>query len=174
MKTYVKLLTLISLLACATPVAAQTYNTTTTLSTAITDRTCNSRTLNIASTTGWSAGMQFYIDHELFNVNSVVSSTQVTATRCVASTSAELHTASSVVIWGPASMFQIGDTDGQGRATYGACTATNYQYLPIVNVVNGNVWLCRAFGSSAPTTSTQWTGTNSTFLTYNSLLTKLP
>jgi hypothetical protein len=165
---------LLGLMLCAAwPAAAQTYNTTTTLTNAITDRNCTNRTLTVGSTSGWSAGMQFYMDSELFNVNSVPSSTTVVASRCVSSTPPELHAASSVIFWGPVSMFQVGPTDGLGRKLFGRCTVTDYAYLPLIDILTGDVYLCRAFGTAAPNTSAQWTRTNNQLVTYNSLLKNL-
>jgi hypothetical protein len=161
------------LMALTGSASAQTYNTTTTLTTAITDRNCTNRTLTVGSTSGWAAGMQFYMDSELFNVNSVPSSTTVVASRCVASTPPELHAASSVIFWGPVTMFQVGATDGLGRKLFGRCTVTDYAYLPLIDILTGNVYLCRAFGTAAPNTSAQWTWTNNQLGTYNSLLKNL-
>lgn len=174
MKTLTRCLVAIALLVgCATLASAQTYNTTTTLTTAITDRNCTNRTLTVGSTTGWTAGMQFYMDAELFIVNSVPSSTTVSSQRCVASTAPQLHSASSVIFWGPASMFATKDTDNQGRKLFGACAASDYAFLPLINTQTGDIYLCRAFGTAAPNTSAQWTITNNQLVTYNSLLKNL-
>lgn len=172
MKT-LRLLTVLALLTGFAGLAsAQTYNTTTTLTNAITDRVCTNRTITVGSTTGWTAGMQAYIDWELFIVNSIPSSTTAVVQRCVSSTPPQLHSASSVVFWGAASMFAQRDTDNQGRKLAGACTASDYQFLPIIDVTTGRVYLCRAFNSSGVTPA-QWTWTNSQLGTYNSLLKNL-
>lgn len=174
MKTLFRSLIAITFLMALTGSAfAQTYNTTTTLTNAITDRVCSNRTITVGSTTGWTAGMQAYMDSELFIINSVPSSTTAVVQRCVSSTPPELHSASSVIFWGPSSMFAIRDTDNQGRKLFGACTASDYQYLPIINVLTGDIYICRAFGTSAPNTSAQWTVTNNQLRTYNSLLKNL-
>lgn len=161
------------LLGLAVSATAQTYNATTTLTTAITDRTCNNRTITVASTSGWVAGMQAYLDSELLNINSVPSSTTAVVARCTASTPPELHAASSVIFWGPVTMFQIGATDGQSHRLFGRCTVTDYPFLPLIDILTGNVYLCRAFGTAAPNTSAQWTWTNNQLGTYNSLLKNL-
>ncbi len=173
MKTLTRLIVALTLLiGWADVVAAQTYNTTTTLSTAVTSRTQTNVT--VASTSGFVNGYVLYIDHEAMTVSSFNSTTGVVQVfRGAAGTGSALHSASSVVFWGVPSMFQNGDTDGQGRPTFGACTASNYPFLPVINVINGNVYLCRGFGTSAPSNAAQWTMTNSANWTYNSLLKNL-
>ena len=161
------------LVTCSGLVSAQTYNTTTTLTNAITDRTCNTRTMTFGSTSGWVARMSIFIDAELFIIQSVTNSTQAVMERCSPPTAPTLHSASSVVFWGPNSMFQQGATDGQGRRLFGACTVTDYAYLPIIDITTGNVYLCRKFGTAAPNTAAQWTWTNNQLGTYNSLLKNL-
>lgn len=172
MKTlYRSLVAIALLLVFAGHGFAQTYNTTTTLSTAVTAR--NQTNVTVASTTGFVNGYVLYVDHEAMTISSFNSTTGVVQVfRGAAGTGAALHSASSVVFWGVPSMFQNGDTDGQGRPTFGACTATNYPFLPIINVINGNVYLCRAFNSSGITPA-QWTMTNSANWVYNSLLKNL-
>lgn len=175
MKTHLmrSLLVLALLVGLSSVAAAQTYNTATTLTTAITDRTCNTRTLTVGSTAGWVARMSVFIDAELFIIQSVTSSTQAVVERCSPPTAPTLHAAASVAFWGPNSMFVQGATDGLGRRLFGRCTVTDYAFLPLIDITTGNVYLCRAFGTATPNASAQWTWTNNQLGTYNSLLKNL-
>lgn len=180
MKTLIRFsIALALLVGLGSPAFAQIYPATTTLSVAVTSTSQTTVTLASVTGTGFSNtnGWELYMDGEAMTL---VGSTPCNTTTKVCrvargqnSTIATKHPASAVVIQGPPYMFQTADVDGQGSATTGACTASNYLYLPIVNVRTGNVWLCRATGSSGVTTASYWTGTNSRNLTYNSLLTNL-
>ena len=172
MKTLMRFTLLLTLLVGrALPVAAQTYNASTTLSQAVTSYTAT--TITVASVTGMAVGNFVYVagGNELMQITAINTTTKIlTVTR---STRPALHPTSSVVFWGPATMFVNGAVDGQGHPLYGSCTATNYPYLPLIDRVTGNVYLCRAFGTSAPNTTAQWTWTNAQLQTPNSLLKNL-
>lgn len=184
--TLVRLL-LVALLAVGSllPVGAQTYLTTTTLASAVTSLTTS--TIFLTSTSGITAaycggsvqGCGLFVDREYMTVTSVPVSGQVNVTRGAASgTTASTHLTGRVVIIAPQSAFSGSDYDGTtGRSPGGPCTATAARYLPVVNITNGNVWLCRpgvASVNGSVTTSSTWVATNTAPITYNSLMTVLP
>lgn len=151
MKKLILILTLLTL--AAVPVSAQTYLTSTTLSSAVTSPTQTQ--IVVASATGIAAGGALYVDHELMIVTAV-SGTTITVTRFQAPNT---HAASSTVIIIPAAARATALVTRDPRA--GSCTLTDYQYLPIINTDTGNVWLCRYIGT-AVTASRVWAATNIT------------
>lgn len=155
-------------LVAGRPAAAQTYNTSTTVATAVTSYTNTS--LAVASVTGMAVGNYVYVDHELMRITAINTTTKILTV--VRSQTPSLHSASAVVFWGPGSMFVSGPVDNQGHPLSGACTASNYPYLPLIDVNTGNVYLCRAFNASG-VTAAQWTWTNQQNGTLNSLLKNL-
>lgn len=187
MKTLIRLI-LASALAVGllvAPVSTQTYLTTTTLASAITSLT--STTVFLTSTSGITAaycggavtGCGLFVDREVMSVTSVPVSGQVQVTRAAYSgTTASTHLSGRVVIIAPLSAFSGSDYDGTtGRTPGGPCTASANKYLPVVNVTNGNVWLCRpgvASVNGSVTSSSAWVATNTAPITYNSLMTVLP
>lgn len=145
------LFTLLVVLALAAPVSAQTSLTSTTLSSAVT----NSQSfVVVASATGVAVGGALYVDHELMKVTAV-SGTRITVTRQQAPAA---HAASSTVIVVPVAAVPLALTTVDPRP--GACTMSNYQFLPIINTDSGNVWLCRFIGTAV--TSRVWAATNIT------------
>lgn len=172
MKIMLRLTLLCTLLVgLALPARAQTYNASTTLSQAVTSYTAT--TITVASVTGMVVGNYVYVagGNELMQITAINTTTKVlTVTRA---TRPAKHPTSSVVFWGPGAMFVNNAVDGQGHPLYGSCTASNYAYLPLIDRVTGNVYLCRAFGTSAPNTTAQWTWTNAQLQTPNSLLKNL-
>lgn len=151
------------------PAFAQTYLTSTTLSNAT---NASQSTLVVASATGIAAGGALYIDRELVDVRSV-SGTTITVVRGTAGTVANSHGASRTVIIVPAAAKAsvITAVDPAGSAGVGTCTVTDYAYQPILNVTNGNVWLCRY--TAAAQSARVWAATNNVLITYNSLLLNL-
>lgn len=145
------------------PVTAQTHLTSTTNSTTMTQ---TSTTVTLASVTGVAAGGALYIDRELMGVRSV-SGSVVTVQRGLAGTVANAHGVTRTVIIIPAAAVPLVTTsvDPVGTAGVGTCSPTDYRYLPIINVTNGNVWTCRWLDSVR-----QWAATNATLITYNSLI----
>lgn len=164
------------------PISGQTYLTTTTLAAAITSLSVNR--IALTSTAGITAaycggsvqGCGLYVDREYMTVTSVPVSGQVNVTRAAAGTTGSLHASLRTVFIAPQSAFSGSDYDGlTGRSPGGPCTATNHPYLPIINVTNGNVWLCRpgVVSVNGSTTASAWVATNTSPITYNSLLTSL-
>lgn len=147
---------LLAFVAPALPVSAQTYLTSTTLSAAVTST--SQTTINVTSATGFTVGYTLYVDGEAMSITSV-SGTTIGVFRGVVGTTARTHASASTVIVGPPPAFTTADPGP------GSCTVANQAYLPIVNTVNGNVWMCRGVAGVV-----KWTATNSRFLTYNSLL----
>lgn len=146
--------------------SAQTYLTSTTNSAAI---SASQTTFAVASATGIAAGGALYINREYMTVRSV-SGTNITVTRGQAGTVANAHGASQTVIIIPAAAIPTVVTSVDPAATVGVgtCTLTDWQYLPIINVTNGNVWMCRY--TAAAQSSRVWAATNNVLITYNSLL----
>jgi hypothetical protein len=153
----------------AVPAAAQTYLTSTTLSNAI---TASQTSLVVGSAAGIAAGGGLYLDREYIAVRSV-SGTTITVVRGQSGTVANAHGASRTVIIVPAAAVAtvISSNDPTPVAGVGNCTPGNYQYLPILHVTNGNVWLCRY--TAAAQTARVWAATNNVLITYNSLLINL-
>lgn len=148
------LFVLVALLAfAAVPVSAQTYLTTTTTSVAITSTTQD--TFTLTSATDVEVGGALYIDHEVMNVVAV-SGTRVTVTRNQAPTT---HVTSSRVIIAKraqkAATFVAHETASR---FVGSCTAASQNFLPKIDVVTGDVFLCRDVSTS--NAGAQWTRTN--------------
>lgn len=166
------------------PLPAQTYLTTTTLASAITSLTTT--TVFLTSTAGITAsycggsvsGCGLFVDREVMSVSSVPVSGQVNVTRgAYSGTTAATHLSGRVVFIAPLSAFSGSDYDGtNGRTPGGPCSAAANKYLPVINVTNGNVWLCRpgvASVNGSTTSSATWVATNTSPITYNSLMTNL-
>ena len=99
------------------------------------------------------AGNWLYVDREAMRVVSI-SGTRVTVARGVGGTFAAAHATSAVIFTGPANYYQSADP---GLL---ACTVATMQFRPWINVLNGNVWLCK---------SSVWTATNTMPITFNSI-----
>lgn len=153
----------------AVPVSAQTYLTSTTLSSAV---TASQGTVIVASASGIAAGGALYVDREFMLVRSV-SGTTITVARGQMGTPGNAHGASRTVIIFPAAAIATAavTTDPSPVNGVGTCTLTEHRYQPIINVLNGNVWLCRY--TAAAQSSRVWAATNETLITYNSLLLNL-
>lgn len=160
---------LIVALLGAVPVSAQTYLTSTTNSAAI---SASATTFVVASASGIAAGGALYINREYMTVRAV-SGTTITVTRGQAGTVANSHGASQTVIIIPAAAIPtvVAQVEPAGTAGMGACDITAFQYQPIINVANGNVWLCRYTGATQ--SFRRWAATNEVLITYNSLLINL-
>ena len=148
------------LLLSAVPASAQTYLSSTTLSSAVSSE--SQGYFLLASTANVSVGDFLYVDNELARVTKIPVSGRVELIR---ETLPQQHlSGATVVIVKPAATI--------GYDPVGKCTAASYRYLPLINVNNGNVWLCRptVIGGSNVTV---WMGTNPRILTFNSLLLSL-
>jgi hypothetical protein len=147
---------LVLLILSASGLQAQTALTTTTLNTALTDT--SGTLVSVASATGITApgvgaGLTYlYIDNEAMSVRAV-SGTNITVSRGQTGTRANTHAANQVIYVIPAVAAQTNLTTVDFG---GSCTATSYQYLPIINVKTGNIWNC-----VATTSGTMWQGWNS-------------
>lgn len=186
MKTINRLILALALACLAiVPLPAVTYITTTTLSAAVTSLTTNR--ILLTSTAGITAaycggsvsGCGLFVDREYMTVTSVPVSGTVQVTRAAGSgTTSSTHLSGRVVMIAPQSAFSSSDYDGTtGRTPGGPCTTSDYPILPVVNITNGNVWLCRpgvASVNGSTTASSTWVATNTSPVTYNSLLTVLP
>lgn len=158
---------LVLILAWAAPSLAQTYLTTTTLVNAITTTTQSSIVVLSASTI--EVGGMLYMDHEAMGVLSV-SGTLIGVSRGQQGTAAAPHAAgtaanggATVIIAPKAALAGSGpyglSAFGQSDPPAGVCTTAPYRYLPIVNVVTGNVWSCRWVGTGTQTAKV-WAATN--------------
>ncbi len=156
-------------LMLSSTVFAQTYLTSTTLSNAV---NATQTTLVVASASGIAAGGGLYIDREFVTVRSV-SGTTITVNRGQSGTVANSHGASRTVIIAPAASLPtvITAVDPAAAAGVGTCDITAFQYQPIINVTNGNIWLCRY--TAAAQSARVWAATNNVLITYNSLLINL-
>lgn len=147
---------LLALILSAVPLSAQTYLTTTTLSSAVTSISAD--TIVVASATTAVAGGYVYIDHEAMLIISV-SGTSLRVARGQSGTGGATHaSAATVIIFPLAALTGSLPAFGQADPPYGTCTPGNQRFLPIVNVVTGNVWLCRYIAAAA--VSRTWASTN--------------
>lgn len=111
---------------------AQTALSETTLSAAV---TAQQNFVTVASATGAVAGGGLYVDREYMTIaQSYVSGTRIPVVRAGAAVS---HAASMPVYIAPAVAFVNRDYDG-------SCVAAEQDYLPKVNVSNGNIWDCNS------------------------------
>lgn len=152
-------LTLVLILGLAGPSLAQTFLTTTTFVTAV---SATADTVVLTSATGVAVGGVLYADHELMNVMAV-SGTSVRVSRGQLGTAGAPHAGGStgaIVIVAPRAAQQGAlAAIGQSDPPAGSCTTSGYPYLPIINVVTGNIWSCRWVGSGT-LTQKQWAATN--------------
>ncbi len=120
----------------------QTAMTTTTLSTAITSPT----TVNVmlASATNVSAGGFIYMNGEVMRVaGSYSSGTTIPVIRGASGTNALTHPTVGTVVY----IVAPGNQARAGFITYdlhGSCTAANQTILPVINVLDGKVFDCKA------------------------------
>src|SRR2546425_5658995 len=122
---------------------SQTTTTQTVTSAAM---TATQTTIAVASSTGFTAssGTQSYnawVDGELLKILSQVgTSTTWNVTRGLSPTRGVAHPTGSVVFVGPA--VATGPFVMQDQFPGSSCTATNFQYLPLINVRNQTIWSC--------------------------------
>ncbi len=134
-------------LACApAPASAQTTTTSTTLNAAMTR---GDTSINLASSTGVTASglgpvTGGYIDREYITFTTNVSGNIWNVKRGVGGIQSS-HLSGALVWIGPPSVFDLGPNDRQG-----ACTATLFQYLPLVEVRSGQLMNCDANGKFTP------------------------
>lgn len=151
-----------ALLVSVSPIQAQTATTQTILSAAVTS---NATTMTVASITGMTAGTTaLYLDGEYVGIRTVPSTgTTIGVNRGQSGTRAVAHTAGEVVWVGPTgqpSPFQT--LDGfPGMPAPGSCTSTSITYLPVINVVNGNIWDCQTLTTAAGASVTNGTTVSS-------------
>jgi hypothetical protein len=136
MKTLKNLFVLcVALLCLSIPAWAQTDTTNTTLSSAVTST--SSQTVRVTSATGFTAGSTFaFVDHEQMEVLAV-SGTAITVRRGSGSTVAAIHASDARIYVGPFSAFVSWVID-----PVGACTGSNYPYLPVLNTRTGSRYNC--------------------------------
>ena len=154
------LVALLLAVSLAYSVSAQTILSTTTLGAAVTN---NATTIRVAAITGITANTGLWVDQEFMTVTSTpaVGTLTVNVFRGAAGTKAAAHASGVTVTLGPQFAFQSTDPP------WGACTRSQQQYLPWINVSNGNMCSC----DQLYTSYTQWRCTNSQPLVYNSTLT---
>lgn len=137
-------ITLLALLLTAGSAFAQTALTTTTFSAAVADT--SSTGVSITSTTGITAPgtganlTYLWADWELMQVRTVNTTTStLSVIRGASGTRASPHNTNTLVYVIPALAAQTNLTTVDQSGT---CTASTYQYLPIINIRNGNIWNC--------------------------------
>lgn len=123
---------LVAALSFPVSTQAQTALNETTLSAAV---TAGQNFVTVASATGAVAGGGLYVDREYMTIGSgYTSGTRIPVVRAGAAVS---HAASVPVYIAPAVAFVNRDYDG-------SCVAAEQDYLPRVNVSNGNIWDCNS------------------------------
>lgn len=139
---------------CWEPLAAFTQLTSTTLSAAVTSE--SAQTITVTSATGIAVNTTaLFVDWEYMTVRGV-SGTTITVTRGAAGTRAAQHISGATVVIGNPNAFVSVDPAGK-------CLIANVLYQPVINIRNGNWWLCRGATASA-----QWQATNVVNIVYNS------
>lgn len=173
MKTLTKIAIAIGLLSASA--FGQTVLSTTTLGAAITSTTSTSITLTSTSTmqtkgANGQVNTCFYVDKELFGVDTVVSSTVVTVQqrgRGCGALGASSHptthlsgakvyfaiTATSGSVTTLASTL-IGRNQDYTAQNYGSCTSTTELALPRIYIFSGDIFQCYRTGAAA--TTGQW------------------
>lgn len=142
-------------LLASVPVSAQTYLTTTTTSAAIPAGVVPNQTIIVSSATDIEANGSLFIDHELMGVVSVTG-TRITVSRV---TNPTAHVSGSRVIIAKASQkASTMLTHERTLKLVGACTAAQQDFLPKIDTLLGNVYLCRDTSTSG--VGAQWTYTN--------------
>jgi hypothetical protein len=142
------LLSLFLGLALSAPAFAQTSLNATTLSASVavgSSSTSNTTIVRVASATGITAtSTVIYVDTEAMFVNSV-NGTTLGVTRGYNGTKVSGHISGAMVLAGPPPAFVSFDPAG-------TCTNGNglFQYSPVVNITNGNQWLCGLLGKVIP------------------------
>ncbi len=140
-------------LTWTTPTTAQTTVNSTTLSSAVANSTTN--TITVASASTIVVGHVVFTDYEAMRVL-VISGTTLTVMRGDLGTRASAHSNGQIVFTGAPERFYSQDP------AYGSCTRSAIEYLPWINIRNGNLWTCD---------NINWRATNTVFLTYNSTIT---
>lgn len=168
-----RLLTLVALLAVASPLWAQTTPAETTTTAAVTATQTNIPLTSVTTTptTAWVAGNFLWIDTEAMQIRSISGLTAVVI-RGVLNTTASAHKNAAVVYAAfPGHFFSSpaggppGQPQGGGGGDGLACTRTQWQFLPQIDTVFGNVWTC------AKGTGQLWNGASILPVTYNSVTT---
>lgn len=133
---------------------AQSATTQTTLSTALitpTATTPPTNSVTLASGTGVIVGSWLVIDSELMQVTGIGGTPTFTVNRSgQGGTSVTTHAAGAIV-WMvlPSASQTLTTVDPSG-----SCTASNYQYLPLINAATGTAWYCNAINGAA----SEWGG----------------
>ncbi len=156
MKTIMKTLSLIIVLAVmAVSAQAQTVTTQTITSSAT---PAGGNCINVASASGFSASTQAqtylaWFDGELMKVNTIVG-TSICGTRGYLKTRQVAHATAVMVFFGPS-----GGTTGPFTAISpvpgSACTSTQQQHLPQINYTDGTFYNCQTTARGGV-----WTGFN--------------
>lgn len=146
MKRFTLFFLIVGLLLAVVPAAeAQTTINSTTLNVAITD-TNATNLISLASigsgATAVVAGNVIYVDGEAMTVRTTpTSASQVSVVRHQLSTPGQTHAVNSYVLYGPSQAFVSGKF---GVPFYGgSCTASNYLFSPVIDVINGLVGKCQ-------------------------------
>ena len=121
------------LLLVAQPLFAQTTLNSTTTTAAL---TATQQIIPLTSVTNIAAKDFLFLDRELAQVQSCDSTAlNCTVTRGRQSTRGRAHASGVVVYTGVASRFYLDDV-------VGTCTATAEEFLPHINITNGNIYQC--------------------------------
>lgn len=99
-----------------------------------------------------AVGWELFVDRELMLVRAI-SGTTITVTRGVGGTLSQVHPTLGVVIAGPSQYFY------QGAPPDKTCTVAGSP-LPWVDLISGDIWVCR-------TGSLVWNAINTKIITYN-------
>lgn len=134
------LITLIAVLALATPVAAQTTVTQTTIAAAM---TATQQSVTLTSATGVTSGGFLFVDQELMQITSLTSTT-AQVLRGQGGTRASAHGILTTIFFGPSASVTSQGPFYAYDPSLGVCTASAQPYSLHINVQAGRVWSCIA------------------------------
>lgn len=138
--------------------SAQTYLTNTTTTAAMTS---TQTTVNLTATTSVEVGGYFYIDHELMKVVAINTTTkvaQVTRQTSPAATKPFSHGSGAVVYIATVAQAPLVMLDHPAAIRAGSCTITDQRYLPVFDVIEGDMYTCRY--AAANDSYRRWVVTN--------------
>ena len=131
---------LASLLMLAVFAVGQAVPLQTSLSSAV--ATSTQTTVYPASVTNFAVGNLLYVDNEVMAIKAInTSAVSVTVTRGQSGTAAAPHASGTMVLVGVGAVFQTYDPSGY-------CTAATTIAQPLINVRNGNQWLCSSVSNT--------------------------
>lgn len=139
-------------LSLASPVWAQTYMTSTTLSAAVT--TTAQTSWRITSATTAAVGGRMFVDNEVVSIVAI-NGTTITVNRFG---KPQTHASGAAVLIVPVAAVATNVVPHSGVPAAGTCVLAAFAYYPIVDADTGDAYLCRYL--AANDTARVWSATN--------------